>query len=211
MNYRFWVHSFIKDPSGIICRFFDKSRIIIILYLSTLFMRLSFMVRKVKFGHKCIFHGRMIVSRYPESIIEIGNNCTFVSHSYINSRGINHKCILQTGEKGASIYIGNKCGFSGVSIVSDLSVVIGNNVLVGANSSIGDREDHRERYNAAPKKIVIDDNVWIGMNCIVMKGVHIGSNSIIAAGSVVTKDIPANCIAGGVPCRVIKLLENEGM
>ena len=47
------------------------------------------------------------------------------------------------------------------------------------------------------------------MHCIVMKGVTIGDNSIIGAGSIVTKDIPANCIAAGVPCKVIKYKENE--
>ena len=55
-----------------------------------------------------------------------------------------------------------------------------------------------------PKPIVIEENAWIGMNCIILKGVRIGRNSIIAAGSVVTKDVPDNCIAGGVPCKFIK-------
>ncbi|MDP3115406.1 MAG: DapH/DapD/GlmU-related protein [Candidatus Cloacimonadaceae bacterium] len=55
-----------------------------------------------------------------------------------------------------------------------------------------------------PLPIYIEDNVWIGLNVLVMKGVTIGQNSIIGAGSVVTKDIPANVIAAGNPCKVIK-------
>ena len=54
--------------------------------------------------------------------------------------------------------------------------------------------------------IVIEDDVFIGVNCIILKGVTIGARSIIAAGSVVTKSIPADCIAGGNPAKVIRLL-----
>ena len=49
--------------------------------------------------------------------------------------------------------------------------------------------------------------VFVRMHCIIMKGVTIGENSIIAAGSIVTNDIPANCVAGGVPCKVIKYIQ----
>lgn len=55
-------------------------------------------------------------------------------------------------------------------------------------------------------KVKICDNVFIGMLCMIMKGITIGENSIIAAGSIFTKDIPANCIAGGVPCKIIKTI-----
>jgi maltose O-acetyltransferase len=54
------------------------------------------------------------------------------------------------------------------------------------------------------KPILIEENVWLGYGAIVLKGVTIGKNSIIGAGSVVTTNIPANCIAAGNPCRVIK-------
>ena len=55
--------------------------------------------------------------------------------------------------------------------------------------------------------IVIEDHVWVGMNVMILKGVTIGEGAIIAAGSVVIKDIPENCIAGGNPCRVIKTID----
>lgn len=158
----------------------------------------------IKLGKGCIFYGSAVFSRFPGSKINVGKNCEFASKSYINYRGISHPCILQTGNESASICIGDNCGLSGCSIVADSKVVIGNNVLVGADSIIGDRDDHPDVYSSEPNPVVIDDNVWIGMHCIVLKGVHIGMNSIIGAGSVVTKDVPAGVIAAGVPCQIIK-------
>jgi acetyltransferase-like isoleucine patch superfamily enzyme len=49
----------------------------------------------------------------------------------------------------------------------------------------------------------LEENVWVGMNVIILKGVTIGKNSVIAAGSIVTKPIPANCLAGGNPAKVL--------
>ena len=54
--------------------------------------------------------------------------------------------------------------------------------------------------------VTIGDNVWIGGNCVVMPGVHIGEGSVIGAGSVVTRDIPARSVAAGNPCRVIRAI-----
>ena len=90
------------------------------------------------------------------------------------------------------------------------SIIIGNNVRCGANSYITDTDGHSDDYRAGKDRpVVIEDNVWLGMNVVVLKGVHIGKNSLIGANSVVTKDIPANVIAVGNPCKVIKQLEEE--
>ena len=68
---------------------------------------------------------------------------------------------------------------------------------------VGEEEYYRH-IPTAP--IVIGDDVWIGARCQILKGVHIGARSIIAAGSVVTKDIPSDCIAGGNPAKVLRYL-----
>lgn len=67
-------------------------------------------------------------------------------------------------------------------------------------------EDPRSGVN---KPVVIEDNVWIGINVIILKGVTIGRNSFIGAGSVVTKDIPANVVAVGSPCKPVRLLTED--
>lgn len=150
------------------------------------------------------FYRFPLVERFPNSTIKIGRGCVFVSSSLLNYRGINHPCIINTGCEGAEIIIGSKCGFSGVSIVANKLVKIGDFVTIGANTLIGDRDDHAELYDSKPQPVIIEDNVWIGMQCIILKGVHIGRNCIIGAGSVVTKNIPPNSIAAGIPCKVIK-------
>ena len=172
--------------------------------LSTIIALFKFKSWGIDFGKGIHIIGTIILFRTPDSIIRIGNHCIFNSSSRLNFRGINHPCILQTGTPHAKIMIGNHVEMSGSSIVADHTVTIGNHVLIGANCQIGDRDGHSSRYKSSSKPIVIEDYVWLGMNVTVLKGVTIGEHSIIGANSVVTKDIPANCIAVGNPCKVIK-------
>lgn len=187
---------------GIAC--LCKYRIIFVSLFTTCWDKWKMRLWGVEYGKKCKFNGSTLFAKRRGSRIIIGNNCEFNSSSYYNFRGINHRCILQTGKPEAIIKIGNGCGFSGCSIVSNISVIIGNNVLCGANVIIGDRDDHEDKYPSNPRPILIGDNVWLGMNVVVMKGVTIGENTIIGANSIVTRDIPANCVAVGNPCRKIK-------
>lgn len=86
------------------------------------------------------------------------------------------------------------------------SITIGNDVVISENVTIRDSDNKtivREGYKSSAP-IVIEDKVWIGLNVIILKGVTIGKGAIIAAGAVVTKDVPPYCIAAGVPAKVIK-------
>ncbi|MGM9987966.1 MAG: sugar O-acetyltransferase [Bacillaceae bacterium] len=100
------------------------------------------------------------------------------------------------------------------TILDCAKVTIGDNVLIAPNVNIftaGHPVSVEERVTgyeyAYP--ITIGDNVWIGGNVTINPGVTIGENTIIGSGSVVTKDIPANVIAAGVPCRVIRPMTEE--
>lgn len=132
-----------------------------------------------------------------------------------NSIGLIQPCVFNIATAGAEIVIGNNVGISGSTINATKSIKIGNNVLVGSGCLITDTDSHpidwQDRINnlnekTASSPIVIEDNVFIGARSIILKGVTIGKNSVIGAGSVVTKSIPANCIAGGNPAKVIKYL-----
>ncbi len=83
----------------------------------------------------------------------------------------------------------------------DEGALIGHNVVLATLNH--DLEPSR-RQNLIPAPIHIGKNVWIGSNATVLQGVTVGENSVIAAGAVVTKDVPANSIVGGVPAKLIK-------
>jgi len=154
--------------------------------------------------------------------ITIGDNFIFTSDSAINPISRNLKGCFATSTKESVIVIGDNVGISSACIWTQKSISIGNNVNIGADCLIMDSDLHPHVYQQRRREfekqvgaekyldtipcspIVIDDDVWIGARCQILKGVHIGARSIIAAGSIVTKDVPADCVAAGVPARVIK-------
>lgn len=143
--------------------------------------------------------------------IIIGNNVSL--NSFPN--GSIYRTALSTYFRDSVITIGNGSKLNGLIIHCNERVSIGNNCMFGPGTVICDNDSHNVvidylKRNRLPvsRPIVIKENVWIGMSCIILKGVCIGENSIIAAGSLVTKDVPSNCLYGGHPARFIKNLKN---
>lgn len=103
---------------------------------------------------------------------------------------------------------------TGLVILDEATVTFGDHVFLGPNCGFytaGHPLDV-ERRNAGLQyslPIVVGDNVWMGGNVCVMPGVTIGSNTVIAAGSVVAHDIPAGVLAAGNPCRVIRVIDQH--
>ena len=98
---------------------------------------------------------------------------------------------------------------SGVSICAQEAVTIGKNCAIGNYTLIMDSdfhnvEDHTQLSQAQP--IVIEDDVWLAARVTVLKGVRIGRGAVVAAGAVVTKDVPPFTLVGGVPAKIIKQL-----
>lgn len=96
-----------------------------------------------------------------------------------------------------------------LTIVDDGHVYVGDKVMFGPNVTIATANHPiepglRDRMLQYNKDVHIENNVWIGANTVIVPGVTIGENSVIGAGSVVTKDIPANVVAVGNPCRVLR-------
>jgi acetyltransferase-like isoleucine patch superfamily enzyme len=167
-------------------------------------------IKGVKSALPSYWIGFPFISKAPKTSIVIGEGCRFASRKTSNLIGINHRCLLSTTNGSDGIFIGKHCGFSGVSIRCFKKITIGDNVRVGANVTIIDGDAHQDDPRAGKNKdIVIEDNVWLGMNVVVLKGVTIGRNSLIGAGSIVTKDIPANVVAAGNPCRIVKQLDES--
>ena len=112
-------------------------------------------------------------------------------------------------ELGEGCYINFNCNF-----VDDGKIIIGNKVMFGPSVTIATvghpiNPNYREYMYCDP--VVIEDNCWIGANVTITPGVKIGENSVIGAGSVVTKDIPANSIAVGNPCKVLREISEDDM
>lgn len=175
------------------------------IFLSTEVNRIKLKWWRIKCGSNLTTRGSLVIKRIPGSSITIGSNCRFLNRSYSNHIGINRPCIVSTQTRDASLIIGDNCGFSGTVLGAFKSVILGSNVMCGANTLITDSDWHpTDPRSGIPKSIIIEDNVWLGVNVTVLKGVTIGSNSVIGAGSIVTKNIPANVVAAGSPCKIIK-------
>lgn len=165
-----------------------------------------------KLGNKIKLLGIPIISIHKGANVKFGNNILLISHSYFSQPGVNHPVIIRTLSENSKLTVGNDVGISGGGICVLNEVIIGNNVMLGANTFITDTDFHsinpdNRRYNyeeIKAKKVEIEDNVFIGMDSIVLKGVKIGSNSVIGAGSVVSKNIPPNQIWAGNPIKFIR-------
>ncbi|MDW2205228.1 sugar O-acetyltransferase, partial [Vibrio sp. 1636] len=111
---------------------------------------------------------------------------------------------------GRHTYLGdNVYANFNLTLVDDTYIYIGNSVMIGPNVTIATaghpiEPDLRREVAQFNIPVHIEDNVWIGANSVVLPGVTIGENSVIGAGSVVTKDIPSNVVAVGNPCRVLR-------
>lgn len=169
--------------------------------------KVSARIWRVKLGRECEFRGKAIFRTLPDTQIVIGERCRFNSSHRSNLIGVYSPCMVSTLSSGAKVIIGNGCGFSGTVIAASVEVELGDNVRCGANTLITDTDwHHGDARVGKDAPVKIGDNVWLGYGVKVLKGVTIGENSLIGAGSIVTKDIPANVIAVGNPCKEIKRL-----
>ncbi len=188
----------------------------IIRILSTFILKILFIELKITSGKNLNAVGLPIIDKAKGSSITIGNNLVICSKDFSNPLGLNHKTIIRTIDENSKIKIGNDVGISGASICASNDIYIGDNVMLGANVQISDTDFHaikplnrrhnRNKEDVQTKSIMIENNVWIGANSIILKGVKIGENSIIGAGSIVTNNVPANSIAAGNPAKIIKTI-----
>lgn len=153
---------------------------------------------------------------HPRSLVIFGRNIHL--GRYVQIICSNDNCVRLTSwpskQADGEIVIGDYCLISpGVRISAAKSIRIGDNCMFAANVIISDSDWHgiynRIRPFRCTKSVVIENNVWLGERVIVNKGVTIGENSVIGAGSVVTKSIPSNSVAAGNPARIIKTINPE--
>ncbi|GIJ49414.1 hypothetical protein Val02_63000 [Virgisporangium aliadipatigenens] len=136
--------------------------------------------------------------------IEIGDDVTIRSYSYLDCYGANGRIAIgaRTGI-GQSVYIGGNGG-----------VIIGNDVMISGHTYIvaathGFDPSISIPYAKQPETrvgICIEDGAWVAANCVVVDGVTVGAGSVVAAGAVVTRDVPERTLVAGVPARPVRSL-----
>jgi acetyltransferase-like isoleucine patch superfamily enzyme len=175
------------------------------------FVWINFCLNSIRWGKGWRFYGIPILQKHRQSQMVFGDRLQLRSTARANPLGANHPVILCTWRAGALLEIGDDFGMTGGSICVADHINIGDRVTVGANTTILDTDFHpldpnqrrRDPQAARTSPVVIEDDVFIGMNCLVLKGVQLGRSSVVGAGSVVTKDVTPGTIVAGNPARVV--------
>lgn len=206
----------------LLLRFFEWLRLSTSQLISLAYFRSKCLVYGVKCGKNTYVYGNVII-RGPGQII-IGDNVQLISSSWRSSASsLAHGVKLRTFHPPCmadnKIIIEDGAGLGGTSITArSRTIRIGKNTMFGPDCMVMDSDFHKpwpptiRSINPGfedDQDVVIGNNVWIGARCIILKGVTIGDNAVIASGSIVVKNIPPNALAGGNPAKVIKFYSDE--
>ena len=187
----------------------------IIKKLSGIYNILKFKIHQIEVGKGLRVLGSIGLDVKGKLII--GNDFRCISGGMLNPMGRNVKSFINVS-KNAQLIIGNNVGISSCVLRCAENIILEDNIRIGAMTIITDTDAHSldpelrknwntDTINAKTKPIHIKENVFIGTSCIICKGVTIGKNSIVGAGSIVTHNIPDNEIWAGNPARYIKKIK----
>lgn len=172
--------------------------------------------KKVDFHHDIAFFGKPKIHIGQQAMVKIGKQ--FICRSGRDTKLDNGAYSTMVVLDGSTLTIGDFSGITNAIIVCGENISIGNHVNIGNGTIVMDTDLHSmdwktrsdrlaDPQNSHSRPIVISDHVFIGARCIILKGVTIGEKSIVAAGSVVTKNIPEGEVWGGNPAKFIKKIE----
>ncbi len=180
---------------------------------------LWYRMRGIEVGKHCIISGRPRFFRAKGTRVIIEDNAVLHSKIKYNTL-IRLPMELSTVSPGAEIRIGSHCGLSGCQIICAKKVSIGSYTIVGPDTVIYDCKEHeynsergwlgRTTPHREGKEIKIGERCYIGMRCIILKGVSIGDDCVIAAGTLVNRDVPNGYLAMGNPVSITPLPERLG-
>lgn len=191
-----------------VIRFCNRVRNRLSMYVNLIRLRMH----RVAHGKHCVIHGKLYFHLFPSASVTIGDDFYCTSGLNVNALCANRRGSIYA-TANAKITIGDHMGMSSPTLWAHNAITIGNHVKLGAGVVLIDTDSHsmdylrrRGQYTdwGEAKPIVIEDDVFIGMHTVVLKGVTIGARTVVAACSVVTKSFPSDCVIGGNPARIIK-------
>jgi acetyltransferase-like isoleucine patch superfamily enzyme len=181
-------------------------------------IRLLFSLNGIPWGEGWRFYGVPIIQKHQGSRMEFGSYLQLRSSARSNPLGAYRPVILSTWRAGSVLEIGDRFAMTGGTVCAAERITIGQDVTVGANTTIMDsdfhpldprqRRLHPQRTNTAP--VMIEDGVFIGVQCLILKGITLGQGCVVGAGSVVTQDVPAGVIVAGNPAQPITAQAHAG-
>jgi acetyltransferase-like isoleucine patch superfamily enzyme len=184
---------------------------------------IKYFYTKVRFlSNDVIILGKIPYFKLPKNGKVVFGSKVILNSDFKNSNtALTYRCKFVTGYDGC-IEIGDNTMINGSCIVSYSHVMIGKNCQIASSTLISDTDFHpidsvarKAQVEGRPfsfdmvkkEKINIGENVWVGWNCTILKGVSIGDNSVVAAGSVVLRgNYPPNSLIAGNPAKVVKVL-----
>jgi acetyltransferase-like isoleucine patch superfamily enzyme len=181
-------------------------------------IRMAFLAHGLRWGQRWRIFGMPVLQLHRGSMLELGDGLELRSWPSSNPLMPNHRVVFATRSAEAVIRLGDDCGLTGATLVATQRIEIGNRVLVGANATIVDTDFHpldaqlrRANINTgATAPVYIEDDVFIGMSAIILKGVRLGAGCVVGAGSVVTRDVAPSTVVAGNPAQVVPGVRGQG-
>jgi acetyltransferase-like isoleucine patch superfamily enzyme len=172
----------------------------------------------IAYGPGLRVHSFPVCRKSASGTIRLGSNVTMYNRLTENLAGVTHPCVLHAGP-GATLSIGNHVGLSGVVLFCSKEIVIEDWVNIGAGARIYDTDFHPLNYldrrvhkidAIGVASVRICQDAFIGAGAVILKGVTVGARAIVAAGAIVTRDVPPDTVAAGAPARIVKHFPSVG-
>lgn len=178
--------------------------------------KLFLSLQKISHGENLKLIGWPFIFRFRDAAISLGKDVVINSSFFSNLLGLYQRTIIVARDKG-EIKIGNGVGMSGVTMYARKYIEIGDYTLIGANTKIMDNDFHpidsverrnNDFSNLAAKSVKIGKDVFIGCNCLILKGSEVGDRCVIGGGAVVSGQFPDDCVIAGNPAKVIRKMKD---